>query len=396
MKNPKSLRLVALAFLFYLPLSLALLPAVCAAESSKFRDEFITNYKTFQFKAQEKLIKKSGDIMEDEIFSLIIDAMDDDLTVGQRLFLLDAASAMAHGYEHYHGGGKKFIKKIDKLIKKELEKEKARMAELLKWEGEERFIGNFVMDAHAEEMEKEGLAPVIYPHWIHRIWYECSVCHQEVFVMKRWRNEISREKILAGQQCGACHNGDIAFGADEKDKCGLCHVAGKPEGKRLHDLDHIDHKRIAEVATRVGAEWNADKLPDGRLPVDRYGFIDWLALKENGIFKPIESLHGDYKPVIRDNQILFISKGKLENVLFSHNVHSSWIRCTSCHPAVFGEGLDNKVKMVRMSKGENCGYCHGKVSFTFADCKRCHSQEKGTEVEGALVHVGQPKKRKKK
>lgn len=395
MKNIKFKGFVTRVFLFSLSLLLVAFSTVCSAEDSEFRTEYITNYKTFQFKAQEKLIKKSGDIMADEIFSLIIDAMDDELSVGQRIFLLDAASAMAHGYEHYHGGGKKFIKKIDKLIKKELEAEKARLAELMKWEGEESFIGNFVMNAHETEMEKEGLAPVIYPHWVHRIWYECSVCHQEVFVMKRWRNEISQEKILAGEQCGVCHNGTIAFGADEKDKCDLCHVAGKPEGKKLHNLDLIDHKGISEVATKVGAEWNVDKLPNGRIPLDRYGFIDWLTMKKDGIFKPIESLHGDYKPVIRDNQILFISKSKLENVLFSHDVHSTWIKCASCHPAIFGENLENKVKMVRMSKGENCGYCHGSVSFTFADCKRCHSQEKGVEVEGALVHIGQPRKAKK-
>jgi len=132
------------------------------------------------------------------------------------------------------------------------------------------------------------------------------------------------------------------------------------------------------------------------MPVDKYGFIDWLALKRDKIFKPVESLNGDYKPEPRDNQILFVSKGRLQDVLFSHDVHSSWIRCNSCHPAVFADNLKNKVKMVRMSKGENCGYCHGKVSFTFADCKRCHSQEKGVKIEGVLTHIGQPRKKKKK
>ncbi|VAX10770.1 hypothetical protein MNBD_GAMMA26-2034 [hydrothermal vent metagenome] len=380
--------------LILLPCLLLLLAIPAGAEDSTFRIEFITNYKTFKFKAQEKLIQKSGDIMADEIFGLIIDSMDDELSLGKRMFLLDAASAMAHGYDHYHGGGKKFIKKIDKLIKKELAKEAERNAELMAWKKEERFLGNFVMKAHEKEMNEAGLAPVIYPHWVHRIWYECSVCHQELFVMKRWRNEISHEKITAGKQCGACHDGTIAFGADEKDNCERCHLAGKPEAKKLHNADHLDHENISKVAARVGAEWHADKLPDGRMPVDKYGFIDWLALKRDGIFQPLESLNGDYKPEPLDDQILFISKSKLANVLFSHDIHSSWIRCNSCHPAVFEETLTNKIKMVRMSKGENCGYCHGKVSFTFADCKRCHNQEKGVEVEGALTHIGQPRKKK--
>jgi len=366
------------AFLCCLLLIASLLSTICSAEDSEFRTKFINNYKTFQFKAQENLILKNGDTMGDEIFSLIIDAMDDDISIGKRMFLLDAASAMASGYQHYHGGGKKFIRKIDKLIKTE------------------RFLGNFVMDTHEKELKEAGLAPVIYPHWVHRIWYDCSVCHQDLFIMKRWRNEITKDKIQAGKQCGVCHNGTIAFGATDEKDCNRCHIAGKPEAERLHNANQIDHEHIADIAKQVGAEWNADKLPDGRIPVDKHGFIDWLTLKKEGIFKPIESLIEGYEQKIRDNQILFVSKSKLENVLFSHNVHSSWIKCESCHPAIFEDSLKNKVKMVRMSKGENCGYCHGKVSFTFADCKRCHSQEKGTEVEGALVHIGQPKKKKKK
>lgn len=393
MRSPFSIKNI---FSCCLLLLLSVVTSLSNAEDSEFRTKFINNYKTFQFKAQENLILKSGDIMADEILSLILDAMDSDLSVGKRMFLLDAASAMAAGYDHYHGGGKKFIRKIDTLIKKELEKEAARTAELMKWKKEERFLGNFVMNTHEKELNEAGLAPVIYPHWVHRIWYDCSVCHQDIFVMKRWRNEISKDKIQAGEQCGVCHNGTTAFGASNKDDCDRCHIAGKPEAKRLHDAAQVDHEHIAKIAKQVGAEWNAEKLPNSIIPVDEHGFIDWLTLKENGVFKPIESLKEGYEQEIRDNQILFVSKSKLENVLFSHNVHSSWIKCASCHPAIFEDNLTNKVKMVRMSKGENCGYCHGKVSFTFADCKRCHSQKKGVEVANVLIHVGQPKDKKEK
>ena len=74
MKHIKFKGFVTRVFLFSLSLLLVAFSTVCSAEDSEFRTEFITNYKTFQFKAQEKLIKKSGDIMADEIFSLIIDA----------------------------------------------------------------------------------------------------------------------------------------------------------------------------------------------------------------------------------------------------------------------------------------------------------------------------------
>ncbi len=391
----KQLRLLHLLLWLFSALPFVFIISTASyAEDTPFRIEFVTNYKSFQFKAQEELIKKSKDIMPDEIQSLINDAMSADISQGQRMFMLDAANAMASGYNHYHGGGKKLLRKIGKLIKNELEKEKAKNAELMKWDSEERFLGNFVMKTYEKEMVEKGLAPVIYPHWVHRIWFECKVCHQDIFIMKRWRNDITHKKIEAGQQCGRCHNGELAFGTNEN--CDRCHLAGKPEADRLHDASRIDHKAIKAVADKVGAEWHADKLSNGRLPVDRFGFIDWLNMKRAGVFKPIHSLDGNYEPEIRDNMILFKSKSKAKNILFSHNVHSSWIKCSSCHPEVFTKSLTNNVKMVRMSKGQYCGHCHGKVSFTFADCTRCHIQEKGVMIEGALLHIGQPKKKKKK
>ncbi|MCF6280640.1 MAG: hypothetical protein L3J28_00265 [Candidatus Polarisedimenticolaceae bacterium] len=369
-------------------------PLVTAAES-EFRQQFIYNYKTLSFSAQVDLIKKSETIMLDEIISLANDAMAKEIGFGQRMYMLDAASAMVSGYTYYIGIDrklKKVKKRVDKLIASELRKEKEKNAELMKWKKEERFIGNFIMNANMAKMEKEGLAPVIYPHWVHRIWFECKVCHSDIFIMKRWRNEISQEKIVAGEQCGVCHNGKIAFSAEEK--CERCHMGGLEEAKRLHDVDHVDHDNIAKVAKMLGAEWNVDKLPEGKMPVDRFGFIDWLELKRLDIFKPIHSLDKNYQPEVRENLIYFKAKSKVKDVLFDHEVHSSWIECSSCHPEIFSESLKNNVKMVAMSKGKFCGHCHGKVSFTFADCLRCHSQEKDTRQEEVLLHVG--KKRVKR
>jgi hypothetical protein len=45
----------------------------------------------------------------------------------------------------------------------------------------------------------------------------------------------------------------------------------------------------------------------------------------------------------------------------------------------------NEIIKVEMSRGKFCGYCHGKVSFTFADCLRCHTQPKGEMPEGVLI-----------
>ena len=73
--------------------------------------------------------------------------------------------------------------------------------------------------------EAEGVAPVIYPHWFHRIRFQCSVCHVDLgFKMGAGTTGITMEKLIDGQYCGACHNGNIAWSIDN---CDLCH-SGRP------------------------------------------------------------------------------------------------------------------------------------------------------------------------
>ena len=72
-----------------------------------------------------------------------------------------------------------------------------------------------------ERSEKEGMSPVIYPHWFHRIRYQCSVCHVDLgFKTKAGANGITMEKIVNGEFCGACHNGETAWTTEN---CDLCH-----------------------------------------------------------------------------------------------------------------------------------------------------------------------------
>ena len=73
--------------------------------------------------------------------------------------------------------------------------------------------------------EKEGMRPVIFPHWIHRIRFTCNVCHfPGGFVMRAGYNNITMEGIAKGKFCGMCHNGKIAWAPD---RCDMCH-SGKP------------------------------------------------------------------------------------------------------------------------------------------------------------------------
>jgi c(7)-type cytochrome triheme protein len=76
--------------------------------------------------------------------------------------------------------------------------------------------------------EKEGVRPVIYPHWFHRIRFQCRVCHSEMgFEMRVGANNVTMEEIIDGKFCGACHNGEIAWSVEN---CDLCH-SGLPGTK---------------------------------------------------------------------------------------------------------------------------------------------------------------------
>ena len=70
-----------------------------------------------------------------------------------------------------------------------------------------------------------GMRPAVFPHWFHRIRFRCKVCHADLgFKFKAGGNEINMVKIIDGQYCGACHNGNIAWSVEN---CDLCH-SGKP------------------------------------------------------------------------------------------------------------------------------------------------------------------------
>lgn len=80
--------------------------------------------------------------------------------------------------------------------------------------------GDIVINNYSD---KEGMRPVIFSHWFHRIRFRCRVCHTEIgFIMEAGANKITMAKIIKGDYCGACHNGEIAWSIEN---CGMCHSA---------------------------------------------------------------------------------------------------------------------------------------------------------------------------
>jgi c(7)-type cytochrome triheme protein len=82
--------------------------------------------------------------------------------------------------------------------------------------------GDVILNHRAEQ---EGMRPVIYPHWFHRIRFRCKVCHNELgFEMRAGANDITMADIIDGKFCGMCHNGQVAWSVEN---CDICHSGRK-------------------------------------------------------------------------------------------------------------------------------------------------------------------------
>ncbi len=79
--------------------------------------------------------------------------------------------------------------------------------------------------------EAEGVRPVIFPHWFHRIRFRCKVCHGELgFEMRAGANDVSMKEIMEGKFCGMCHDGRTAWSSEN---CDLCHSGRKGLKSRI-------------------------------------------------------------------------------------------------------------------------------------------------------------------
>ena len=77
--------------------------------------------------------------------------------------------------------------------------------------------GDVILNKRAE---LEGVRPVVFPHWFHRIRFRCKVCHQELgFQMRAGSNDVLMSDIIDGKFCGMCHNNRIAWGPERGDLC---------------------------------------------------------------------------------------------------------------------------------------------------------------------------------
>jgi c(7)-type cytochrome triheme protein len=346
------------------------------AAESDFLRQFKQVKSEHRFEALVFLVKQNKKIIPGEINSLVKEAMSGDKTNDEKIEILGLAEDMAAMYKEWHGDGKP-LAEVDEVLNRVIADENAKLAEIEKWARYEKLTGNSLMRTNRKEMDAKGVAPVIFPHWVHRLWFECKTCHPAVFPIKR--GPVTHAEMDGGGKCGRCHNGSAAFSA--KGECERCHIVGKPEEERLLSPAKADLGKLKGVATRLGSGLSASKLP-----LDRFGSIDWNDLRKTKSFSPLKSLDKGGQGETRENMILFdVPVAGMKNVVFDHGTHSAAITCTTCHQEPFKDKLGaNAITMNDMAAGGWCGYCHGKVAFRFAECNRCHVKPQDEKAEGLL------------
>jgi len=101
---------------------------------------------------------------------------------------------------------------------------------LFAYRGSYAEYGDVVINNYSDEA---GMRPVIFPHWFHRIRFRCKVCHADLgFKFQAGGNDINMLKIIDGEYCGACHNGDVAWSVEN---CDLCHSGKAKTPTQVHE-----------------------------------------------------------------------------------------------------------------------------------------------------------------
>lgn len=102
--------------------------------------------------------------------------------------------------------------------------------------------------------------------------------------------------------------------------------------------------------------------------------VRWVQSLEKGEINPRANLRPDTEVRVLDLDVLLNLNGGMPIVRFPHKAHTLWLDCANCHDHLFkAQAGANKYSMLSILQGEQCGVCHGAVSFPLTECYRCHS-----------------------
>ncbi|HHM04424.1 MAG TPA: hypothetical protein ENJ19_01605 [Gammaproteobacteria bacterium] len=136
----------------------------------------------------------------------------------------------------------------------------------------------------------------------------------------------------------------------------------------IHDPGNAAITRLQDPAESMGT-----------FPKDRRDEVDWVRALREGDIAPRVSMDGDEwgggtLMQVMDLDIIMTNTAQMPYVRFPHKAHTEWLACSNCHNEIFlpREGA-NPINMEKILKGQYCGRCHDKVSFSLFICERCHS-----------------------
>jgi len=143
-----------------------------------------------------------------------------------------------------------------------------------------------------------------------------------------------------------------------------------PTGPAIHEL-----QEPREVLSQLPRQGVIDGLGNQ---------VRWVHAIESGAIKPRRSriLPEPDIPVL-DMDVLLNLRGSMRVVRFPHKAHTEWLSCKNCHDEIFKPKIGaNGLAMYSILNGEQCGRCHGAVSFPVAEqCGLCHSVRRPEENE---------------
>jgi c(7)-type cytochrome triheme protein len=90
------------------------------------------------------------------------------------------------------------------------------------------------VDGNAAGVRTDDFPRAQFPHWVHRVRFQCKTCHMELFEPRAGTNPVTMAEIDQGEACGQCHDNTTAF-APTLTNCTRCHpvdlpVAAAPDG----------------------------------------------------------------------------------------------------------------------------------------------------------------------
>lgn len=212
--------------------------------------------------------------------------------------------------------------------------------------------GNVLIDRLSS---RNGVKPVYFSHWSHRVKYACRVCHFELdFEFRVNKTEITEEDNRNGLYCGACHDGKEAFGHTQEN-CDRCHTGTVDE----------DKEKFAALAKRLPAGYFGNE-------------IDWSQAVASGAIKPLYSIfRREEQPLDFDKRLVLAATWSfVPPAIFPHAGHTQWLDCANCHPDIFNikKKTTQNFAMQYILQRKFCGVCHLKVAFPLDDCTGCHPQ----------------------